>query len=166
MEENEFIFIEDENVKYKVIREDAENFNTNVRYFDTKKDLAQHLKNIGYTVFYILREIKKLPDTINFITDNVEINYIVKTVEIEEDTKFNKRAWKIDTVKLLGDIGKIGFEYYIDEDKNIYRKTLSMNKIKRITKDTQPKVRIGTTYEIKIENIWNKFRAEEIEGGI
>ena len=161
----DYEFIEEENVKYKVTREDKLKINTSVRYCDSKFELATHLRNIGYSDYYILREIDKLHTTINLITDEPLINYTIETIEIMVEEKLNKRAWLIDVASLKGNVSD-GLEYYIDEDKNVYRYTKSLNKLRKISKPENPKVRVGTSYDIKIDSIWDKYRLNEIEGGI
>jgi len=165
LNERNYNFIEVEKVKYRVSREDGINYNTNVRYFNTKKEVATHLSKIGYSNFYILRELQKLPSELIFITDNSRINYKIAVVNIEEEEKLNTRLWLIDSKKIsMNEENLQWFEYYIDEKKMVYRRTLSTNVLKRITKTEQKKVRVGTTYDINILSIWNKYRLYEVDG--
>lgn len=164
-------FLDDNDLNYrlKIERVDwDEEFPTSTRYYDTKWELYEHLSNIGYSDEYLLEVLPTLTikDITILPTDDREISYHITFEKVDEKIILPKKLWRINTKELLKNKYNPNLEYYISEDKNVYRRSVLANNIIKINKEDSNKVIVGLTYGLKIDTLWNKWRGEEVNGSL
>ena len=164
-------FLDDNDLNYrlKIERVDwDEEFPTSTRYYDTKRELYEHLSNIGYSDEYLLEVLPTLTikDITILPTDDREISYHITFEKVDEKIILPKKLWRINTKELLKNKYNPNLEYYISEDKNVYRRSVLANNIIKINKEDSNKVIVGLTYGLKIDTLWDKWRGEEVNGSL